>query len=131
MSKLSSIRAELDSNVPLYGGMTDQQVADELNALDKTTVRSTVSGSEIFNATDDTEYAALTEAQKSAWDALCAIDTINTSSGVAKAREAELFGPGTATRTSLLALKNQTQSRAQQIGVGTVDAGDIKHARAL
>lgn len=123
------------TNDPLargYAGMTDAQVAASLTGvIDRTKTRATVSGSEIFNATDDVEYAALTDAQKSAWDALCAIETIDTGNGVAKAREAELFGAGTTTRSNLVALRTESVSRAQELGLGNVNEGDVRQARAV
>lgn len=70
-----------------YSGMSDLEVANDLNTEYRTITRSTVAGYEIFNLTDDAEYAALTDAQKASWDALCAIDQIDTGNGVAKARE--------------------------------------------
>ena len=113
-----------------YAAMSDVEAAAAMNVVNRTVSRDTVSGSEIFNGTDDAEYAALTEAQKASWDALCAIDSINTSGGIGKAREAELFGPGTATRTALIALKNsRTVSRAEELGFGTVYFAQITVAR--
>ena len=129
---MSALRDEL-LNDPLlrgYSGMTDAEVVASINNPDRVVTRATVSGSEIFNVTDDGEYAALTDTQKSAWDALCAIDTINTSSGVAKAREAELFGAGTATRSNLVALRQSTVSRAQELGLSRVREGTVAKARA-
>jgi len=130
---MSTLRDEL-LNDPLgrgYAGMTDEQAATSLNTADRTVIAQFISGSDVFNATDDAEYAALTDAQKSAWDALCAIDQIDTSSGVAKAREAELFGAGTATRSNLVALRQSTVSRLTELGIGgRVRAGEVKAARA-
>lgn len=98
-----------------YSGMTDAQIAADLNTVYRTRNRDYVFGWEIFNATNDTEYSALTDAQKSAWDALCAIEQIDTGNGVAKAREAELFGAGTTTRSNLQALRTENISRAQEL----------------
>lgn len=119
------------TNDPLsrgYSTMSDLEVVASLNKTIDRPIKF-LSGSDIFNATDDEEYAALTDIQKSSWDALCAIDSINTSSGVAKAREAELFGGGTATRANLLALKNNKQSRAQELGLGRVRDFQVAAAR--
>jgi len=113
-----------------YSGMTNLEAADDLNTVYRTRTRDVVSGYEIFNATDDTEYAALTDAQKSSWDALCGIEQIDTASGVAKAREAELFGPGTDTRTNLAAVRSPAASRAVELGIGTVYEGNVQEARA-
>lgn len=120
------------TNDPLvrgYSGMTDAELADSLNTENRSVTKQFLTGSEIFNATDDVEYAALTDAQKSSWDALCAIGSIDTNSGVAKAREAELFGVSTTTRANLLAVRTQTVSRAVELGLGSVDEGDVKKAR--
>lgn len=126
------------TNDPLgrgYAAMTNQEAADDLNTLYRNQATDNVTGAQIFNATDDTEYAVLTETQKSAWDRLCAITEIDVSNGVAKAREAELFGPGTQTRINLLALKYIAISRAQELdileGTSLVFATDVANARAL
>jgi hypothetical protein len=114
-----------------YAGMSDEQAAVNLNTVDRTRQRDTVLGHEIFNATDHTEYAALADAQKDRWLALCAIDIINIASGVAKALEAEIFGPGTTTRDNLLALKTENISRATELGLGTVKVGHVQMARSV
>ena len=113
-----------------YSGMSNLAVANSLNTVNRPVTKTYVTGSEIYNATSDTEYAALTAEQQASWDRLCGIDQINISSGVAKAREAELFGPGTATRTALVALKAAPQvSRATEIGLPFVYEGNVQEAR--
>lgn len=54
-----------------YSGMTDLEVADDLNTVYRTKVRDYISGSEILNATDDAEFDALQETKKTAWTSLC------------------------------------------------------------
>ena len=126
------LKAELN-NDPLgrgYAGMTDEEAASDLtDVLYRTVARSYVAGWEILNATNDAEYAALTAEQKASWDRLCAVEQIDTTSGVAKAREAELFGPGTVTRSNLAALKNPPASRARELGLGDVRTGHVQEAR--
>lgn len=125
------LKAELTDD-PLsrgYSSMNDLAAAADLNTIYRTKLRDAVSGSEIFNVTDTAEYTALTNTQKASWDALCAIDSINTSSGVAKAKEAELFGAGTTTRSNLLALRKPPASRAEELGLGIVYEGHIQEAR--
>ena len=125
------LRTELTDD-PLsrgYSSMSDLEAANDLNTVYRTKTRDYVSGSEIFNVTDNTEYAALTDAQKISWDALCGIDQIDTSSGVAKAREAEIFGPGTTTRSNLSAIKSPAATRAVELGIGIVYEGNVMEAR--
>lgn len=112
-----------------YSTMSDAEAATDLNTVYRTKARDYVAGWEIFNATDDTEYAALTDAQKSSWDALCGIESIDTTSGIAKAREAELFGAGTTTRDNLISLKSSAVSRAVELGLGIVKTGHVEEAR--
>ena len=111
--------------------MSDSEAADDLNTMYRTISRIYVSGWEIFNNTDDIEYAVLTDAQKSSWDALCGVEQVNTTSGIAKAKEAELFGPGTNTRSNLIDLRNPAASRAKELGLGVVKVGHVEEARRL
>jgi len=113
-----------------YSGMNDLEAATDLNTVYRTDSRDYVRGWEIFNITDDTEYTALTDAKKASWDALCGVEQIDTTSGVAKAREIELFGPGTTTRDNLVSLKNPAASRAVELGIGIVYEGNVQEARA-
>lgn len=125
------LKAEITTD-PLtrgYSAMSDLEVAVSLNTVNRTRNRDYVSGWEIFNATNDVEYNTLTDAQKSAWDALCAIEQIDTASGVAKAREAELFGAGTTTRSNLQALRQEDISRATELELPTITSGDVEEAR--
>lgn len=126
MSKYTTIRAELDGNVGLYGAMTAEQAAAELNAVDKVQQRQTIPGSEIFSYTDGTEYGALTDSQKQQWLGLCAIDTI-TQAAVPIVKS--IFPHGTTTWANIV--KTEIVSRASQIGIGVVKVGDVEYARTL
>jgi hypothetical protein len=112
-----------------YSGMTDEEVANDINSLYRTIQRDFVYGHEIFNITDDAEYGILSDTQKSSWDALCAIEQVKTASGVARSRELELFGPGTITRTNLQELTTKSVSRAEELGLGIVKPGYIEEVR--
>jgi hypothetical protein len=122
------------TNDPLargYSGMTDSEVTDSLNTVNRTYTRDTVTGSEILNVTDDAEFAALTDVNKDRWMALCGIGSIDTSSGIAKALEADIFGAGTTTRDNMVDLKNPDCSRATELGLPTVKVGDVEYVRSL
>lgn len=132
MSFLAVLNIELMTD-PLsrgYSGMSDLEAADDLNTVYRTIALDTVSGSAIFNATDDAEFGALTDAEQDQWMALCAVGSIDTTSGVAKALESDIFGPGTTTRDNLVALRTQDVSRAVELGLGVVTEGDVNKARA-
>ena len=132
---LVKLRTELDG---LHPGTTDPYDADnaiamvQINAVNRTNPESTITGSQIFNATDDSEFTALsTNNDRERWVSLCGILDIDTGTGIAKSLEAELFGGGTNTRANLLALMNPPASRAVELGLGIVGEGDIAAARAL
>ena len=133
MSNLSALKTELLSGHPITGAynVDNTLAAAEINALNIIRIRDLVDGGEILNVTDDVEFSALTAAQQDKWLALCGVESINTSSGVAKALEAELFGVGTATRTNLVAVRQETISRVTELGLGRVTYGTVETARDL
>ncbi len=130
--RIPKIKIEVEGSHPDTGVYdADSNIAaDQINLVNRTLTRDTVLGSEILNATDTDEFTALTAGDKGRWLALCGVDEVNTSSGVAKSLEAELFGPGSATRTNLMVLRDSQVSRAEEIGVGFVWPGEITQARA-
>ena len=129
-----ALKAELDAGHPDTGaynvdaGLVGDK-SGQINVVNRTRQRDFVTGSEILNATDDAEFSALTDAQKDRWLSMCGIDQIDTSSGIAKSLEAALFGGGTTTRANLIALKIEAVSRAVELSLGFVTAGDVEFAR--
>jgi len=112
--------------------MTSIEAADDLNTKYRTRTRATVSGSEILNATDDTEFSAVADpTARDRWLLLCGVDAVDTSSGVAKSLEAALFGPGTTTRDNLAAIRQEVISRAEELAIGEVLPGDVEYARNI
>jgi len=130
---LVALKAELTAGHPDTGAYDadDALAAGELNAVNRTRSRDTITGSEILNATDDTEFSALTDANKDRWISICGVENINTSSGIAKALEADLFGGGTTTRANLVAVKTEDISRAVELGFSFVGTHHVTSARAI
>ncbi len=115
------------TNDPLsvgYSTMTDLQVSQSLNTVNRVLARESISGSELFGYTDAAEYTALTDGQKQQWLGLCGIDTVLKS---AVPLIKSLFGNGTVTWGAIV--KTETVSRAQELGLGSINEGDVKHAR--
>ncbi len=121
---IQAIRAELAGNTALYGAMSDQQVADELNAVDKTKTRDSIPGSELFGYTNAAEYGALSDVQKQQWLGLCGIDSVSKS---AVPLIKSLFN-GTSTTWGNI-IKTETRSRSSELGLGVVRVGYITEAR--
>jgi len=124
MANYLKIRLGLDGNSALYGALTDQQVADSLNTQ-KSVVRKSISGSELFSYTDAAEYGALSDLKKQQWLGLCGIDSI-TSAAVPLIKS--LFPSNSVTWGAIV--KTETVTRAQELGLSVISAEDIRIARA-
>jgi hypothetical protein len=128
---LTALRSELVSD-PLargYSGMSDAQASASLNTVNRSVHVATMSGSEVLQSIDKTEYGALTDGKKSAVWGLLGMGTLNPWG-----REAdivvEIFGGGSATVTALAAARTRTVSRAEELGLGVIRESDVTKARS-
>lgn len=131
----AALTAELTGD-PLgrgYAGMTNQQCADSLNAKNRNgPERTSVKGSEIYNAIVPAEWSALTNANKElVRDVFSLGDFIDVSTGTnTRTVLLNVFGAGTATRTNLANLVKTTISRAEELNMGEpVGDGHVASAR--
>jgi hypothetical protein len=112
-----------------YARMTDTQVADSLNTVNRSIHKATMTGSEILQNINVTEYIALTDAKKTQLWGLLGIGTLDPWG-----KEADvmigIFGAGAVTITALGAARVTAVSRAQELGITTVLAHDVAYARA-
>ena len=107
---------------------TDQQIADSLNAETETRNRTSMSGSEVLQAIDGTEYAALSDTDKQyVWD-LLHLGTLNPF-GVEKTRMQTIFGVGSVTIAALAAARLEAVSWADNNGCTGLGAGHIVRVR--
>ena len=104
-----------------------------LLAVNRTVDVETLSGSQLFEAIDDTEWGGRTADQKSDIQFVLSLgDQIQIGTGT-KARlilQGALAG-ATASLAALGVLGSKTVSRAEELGFGSVHIGDIQHARIL
>ena len=132
----AKLRTELTTDpVALgYAGLTDQAAADKLNALDtgRTRNRTAVPVQEVFNAIDDGAWPSTTILQDKLRGILGmpVVDASNTNTRGIFGAIFPNSAPTANTRTRLLALATETVSRATELGLGTVTAGDVNLARA-
>ncbi len=138
MSNEAKIRKELDDDpVGIGYSANDAEAADQMNddTLDSRPVPH-ITNSELYEATDEDEFEALTDAKKVRYDRLLLLDEISVTSGsrgqdVIKA----LFAGGTTTRAAVIALASRPRSRAEAIGAYPIPPGvrpdDVTRARAL
>lgn len=127
---LVALKAELD-NDPLargYAGMTNQQVADDLNTVYREVNRTEMTGSEVLNQINKAEFNALSAAdQQRIWDILH-LANLNPF-GVESTLMIDIFGGGSSTITTLQAARKQPVSRGVELGLGIVGEGDVWDAR--
>jgi len=99
-----------------YSGMTDQQLLDSLNALDRTLNITDLDKTTVYNGIDQTEWVALIAADRTRISQLLqALDTIDLF-GNALEDFKTVFGTGSTTASSLSALRVKNISRSEEIG---------------
>ena len=106
-----------------YAGMTDQELVDSLNALDRTRERTTMSAGEVMEQIDGAEFSALNNASKARVDRVLGLGAeiiIGPGNAHNAVQEMLVFGGGSATIAALVAARTEAISRAQEIGVGGV-----------
>lgn len=128
---LSTLSAEL-TNDPLsrsYAGMTDQEAANSLNAVDREVDVNTVPGRYVWEAVVPAEYNALTSDQKTTLWGIINMGDVYVKGSNTRLALGSMFSPGD-TRDALIALQIEDMSRARELGLGFIFAGHIQNARA-
>jgi len=125
-----ALKAELVAGHPVTGAYSadNAAAAGQLNVVNRTRPKATMTGSEILQAINKTEFTALTAANKQlVWD-LLHLGTLNPF-GVEAALFVDAFGGGSATIAALAAARVDAVSRAEELGLGLVYPGDVENAR--
>lgn len=132
MANIELLKAELISGHPGTGAYDADPViaAGQLNAVNRTKNRASMSGDELFAATDSTEFASLTVEKKANWLSFCGRDTINPFGASNVAFVQWVFGGGSTTVASLAASRTTEAGRAEELGIGFVRPGHVTEARA-
>ena len=127
MPNYAAIADEINAD-PLargYAAMSDQEVADSMNAVDRVRTLERLDQASVYNNIDVGEYTGLSNANKTeVWN----IVQVGGAEGLwvrpgdtARTRLIAIFGGGSATITALGALLDQPISRAEEIGLGEVN----------
>lgn len=133
MANIRVLRNELQSD-PLgrgYAGMSDQEAADSLNAVDRSRSVEIFTGDDLFNLTDGSEFASLTAEKKQLWIMFCNRQAITPIAGSANAAFVGwIFGNPSTTRSNIIAALTESISRANELGHGgLVKSGHVERAR--
>lgn len=108
--------------------MTDSEVAADLNTVYRTRDRDIISGGEVWNNTDATEFGNLQSQVQDRWLSFCGIDEIDPF-GPAVDFVTSVFSAGSTTLSNLSDLRTDAISRAAELGLGEVEAYDVAKAR--
>jgi hypothetical protein len=128
---LAELQAELAAGHPVTGPYSPHptEAAAQLNAINRTRPRTAVTGSEVLNAIDKSEFLAQTEAERArVWNILH-LGTLDPW-GLEAELLVDIFGAGSATITALAALRTLAISRGTELGFGGVTPGHVERARA-
>ena len=116
-----------------YSAMTDQQLADSINAKDRTRDRTSMSAGEIMEHIDGTEFSALNNAAKARVDRVLGLGAeIVVGPGNAHNAIQELlatFGSGSNTITALSAAREEIISRAEELNLPFIFPGHVEQTR--
>jgi hypothetical protein len=120
---------DTDSEARGYSGMTNKQILDDGNELYKTRNKTILTGTEIINSVDQSEYAGLlAEDQDLMWKIVGIQGGVNPF-GIEAALFVGIFGGGSVTIAALQALRVESISRWTDLGLGNVKEGHIEQAR--
>ncbi len=119
-----------------YSGMTDEEAAADLNTSYRTRNRTSMSGDEIFQATDPGEFNALltgsgnTADDQGHWLAFCGRDTVDPFATANVQLVISIFGGGSTSVSNLNAARVESITRGEELGLGLVKIGHVNVARS-
>ena len=127
---IDDLKAELALVHPVTGSYNADSIlaAAELNAVNIEVNLTSLSGDEMFGATDTTEYGLLSADDKQLWVSFCGRTSIDPFGAANVAFVQSLFAGGV-TIAALAAMRTKLVSRATELGLGVVKAGHINEAR--
>lgn len=119
MADIQALKAELTTD-PLgrgYSTMTDQQVADDLNAVNITRNLSSLSGEVMWQQTDPAEFGALTADKQQMWVSFTRSGGIDPFATANVQFVMFIFGGQSTTVANLAASRTEQVSRAEQLSL--------------
>ena len=114
-----------------YAGMTDAEIAADLDLAYRVRNLSGVSGDVIFQQADGSEFAALTNEKRQLWMAFCGRAVVDPWAEANIDFVVWIFDAGSQTVTNLSASRTKLISRATELGIDLVKQGHVQDARLL
>lgn len=129
---IAALKAELLSGHPDTGAydVDDTIAAGQGNLENRPHIRESMSGDDVFQQTDETEFAGLSTEKKQLWLAFCGRDQINPSKAANIDFVKWVFGDPSSTLNNLVAARIEQISRFVEQELGFVKAGHVQQARA-
>ena len=126
-----ALKTELaDDPLGRYTGMTTAEVAASGHIKNRTIPKTSLSGDELFAATDATDWGSLTAEKRQLWVSWCS--TARDPWGTANVAFVKyIFGNTSTTVINLTSLRVNPASRWEELELGNVKAGHIEQARAM
>lgn len=127
-----SLRQHIDADPDAHGysGMDDEQVAASLKTETKDRNVTAMTGTEVAQNIDATDWSGLTADEKNQIIGMCGWTTLNPW-GVEADIFLSIFGGGSATILALNAARVETVTEAEYYGFAGVTAADVETARYI
>ena len=133
MTGITLLKSEIDSD-PLsrgYSGMSNIQVADDINQKIRSRDKLSLDSSELLDSIESSALMALTGDKATRVWGVLSMNSVDPF-GIAADVFIDAFGGGSNTIITLAALRIESISRAQELGYpGYVREGHVEMARAL
>ena len=116
-TQYTALQTEINTD-PLtrgYGGMSDEALAIDINTEYRTSNRTSMTGDEVFGATDNTEFTGLSDHLRELWVSFTSKDSINPANATNIALLDYIFGGSSTTKTTLATLRQIQISRASEL----------------
>jgi len=113
-----------------YSGMTNAEIAVDINTEYRTRVCDSMSGDEVFQQTDSVEFSGLADANKQAmWVSFCSRFVIDPGAESNVSFVKWIFGTGSQTVANLASARQETCSRGAELEIGTASENDVAAAK--
>ena len=138
MANLVLLKVEISVDTfRVYSAMSNKEVADNLNTVDRTLDREIIDTWEILDGIDPGERSNLddivkvTASDRLLFDNWISAGTVNIQRPNTRTFFGALFTNADfpLSRANLLAIQTRDVSRAEELGIGFVHEGDVEHVR--
>lgn len=133
MPNYAAIADEINAD-PLsrgYSAMSDQEVADSLNVVNRSVPVEEVPSSALIEATTTSDWTGVGATDREKYTQMITGGSINPSGPNTQSHIADIFGDPSGTLANVVALASRAVSRAEEVGLGEVTFPDVNIARAL